>query len=91
MRQSESYAQWFADECARAARLGHALMMRPEGTNGGLFLYYRRGEIRLMAEGEPGFELGEAQRAPEHLTVEQLKGWIHARASRLPCLPVASA
>lgn len=87
MRQTEGYSQWFVNECARAARLGHAKMMAAGGASDELYLYYRRGELALLPDKLEGFELGCSERVPGNLTVEQLTGWVHQRATRLPCLP----
>ena len=89
----EGYSQWFVNECARAAKAGHALLMRPEGVTDGLYLYYRPGELALLGDieravaGDVGYELGTPERVPENLTVQQLTRWVNERAARLPCLP----
>ena len=87
MKTTKSYAQWFVNECARAAKLGHARMMSPEGVGDGLYLYFRRGELALLEDGPPGYELGTGERVPGNVTVEQLTAWVHQRSTRLPCLP----
>jgi len=85
----EGYSQWFIGECSRAAKAGHARMMSAGGVADGLYLYYRPGELALLASDVPheGYELGCSERVPGHLTLEQLTGWVHQRATRLGCLP----
>ena len=87
MRQTEGYSQWFVNECARAAREGHQKMMRPEGVGEGLYLYFRPGRLELSEHAPSGCELGTPERAPRHLTVEQLTAWVHRNSTRLGCLP----
>lgn len=87
MKTTENYAQWFVNECARAARAGHACMMRDPFAE--LHLYYKRGRLALFGDtdSKEGYSLGDPVKVPGNLTVEQLTGWVHARAARLDCLP----
>ncbi len=76
--------QWYAEECARAAREGFKLLCAEPWTH---YLYYRQGAIVIAGETPEGYALACPERVPGDRTVEQLAAWINARCARVACLP----
>lgn len=82
---------WLWEQSATAAREAWQTYMRGECST--CYLHYKQGELRAFPEyldaPAAGYALGEAERMPSNLTVEQLTRWVYDRARRLPCLPEA--
>lgn len=83
-----SYAQAFNNEVSRAATEAWTRLMRGETE---LFLYYKRGGMRLAVIGwdEPhtDLELAMPERIPTDRTQQQIAMLFHDVARRLPILP----
>lgn len=77
--------QWLWNESAKAADEWYRLQCRDIYAS--LYLYYRRGELRIAGDCPPGFELGSGRRIGPGSTKDMVKQWIYETSRRLPCLP----
>ena len=81
--------KWYEAELSACARDGWETLMQTAYTLEPVYLWFRRGGLRIAAES-PGAEwlLGCAERVPMSLRREQLYPWLAARCGRLECLPI---
>jgi hypothetical protein len=82
-------SNWYETELSTCARDGWEALMQTGYTLEPVYLWFRRGGLRIAAE-KPGdeWQLGCAERVPMSLCREQLYPWLAARCGRLECLPM---